>query len=215
MAGNGARFRARRHERRARPTPSTLADLTHVPAGTGGQWPGARRLLPADRARPVADLQRRRHRQPGAWRVLCARRLRVGRDRESSRLRAGGRAVAGRGRAARHPVRAFHPAPLLHRRSDPQPARHLRPRDGGRAGDPHHLGRGAALRRDAAGVERLGHPRRLPVLALSAAAARRGRAGARSASGCCCTRPRSAAWCAPASSGPTWWRRSASGCSPT
>ncbi len=31
----------------------------------------------------------------------------------------------------------------------------------------------------------------------------------------CCTRPRSAAWCAPASSGRTWWRHWASGCSPT
>ena len=36
-----------------------------------------------------------------------------------------------------------------------------------------------------------------------------------SGSGCCCTRPRSAAWCAPASSGRTWSRPSASGCSPT
>ena len=35
------------------------------------------------------------------------------------------------------------------------------------------------------------------------------------ASGCCCTRPRSAAWCAPACSGPTWWRCWASACSPT
>ena len=35
---------------------------------------------------------------------------------------------------ARHPVRALHPAPLLHRRSDPQPAGDLRPRDGRRAG---------------------------------------------------------------------------------
>src|SRR6202161_3784062 len=36
-----------------------------------------------------------------------------------------------------------------------------------------------------------------------------------SASGCCCTRPRSAASCAPESSAPTWSPPSASGCSPT
>ena len=58
---------------------------------------------------------------------------------------AGGRALAGRGGAARHPVRALPPAPLLHRRPDPQPARDLRPRDGRRAADPHHLGRRAPV----------------------------------------------------------------------
>ena len=46
---------------------------------------------------------------------------------------------------------------------------------GRRAGDPHHLGRGAAVGVDPAGVSRLGHRRRLPVLALSPADPRRGR----------------------------------------
>ena len=41
---------------------------------------------------------------------------------------AGGRPLAGRGGAARHPVRAVPAAPLLHRRSDPEPAADLRPR---------------------------------------------------------------------------------------
>jgi branched-chain amino acid transport system permease protein len=36
-----------------------------------------------------------------------------------------------------------------------------------------------------------------------------------SGSGCCCTKPRSDALCAPASSGRTWLPPSASGCSPT
>ena len=68
---------------------------------------------------------------------------------------------------------------------------------------------------DPAGVSRLGHRRRFPVFALPPDAAGRGRRGRCSASGCCCTRPRSAAWCAPASSGRTWSPHSASGCSPT
>ena len=41
-------------------------------------------LLPADRARPVADLQRRRRGQPCAWRVLRAGRLRFARDRAAA-----------------------------------------------------------------------------------------------------------------------------------
>ena len=68
---------------------------------------------------------------------------------------------------------------------------------------------------DAGRPEGRGHPRRFPVLALSAAAARASSRVVLAAVGCCCTRPRLAAWCAPASSGPTWSRCSASGCSPT
>ena len=71
---------------RGTPPPSrcTADHAAPVPAGTGGERPRARRLLPADRARPVADLQRRRRGEPRARRVLRARRLRVARDRAST-----------------------------------------------------------------------------------------------------------------------------------
>src|SRR5712691_3387553 len=163
----------------ARCSSSRREGLAHVPAGTGRQRPGTRRLLPAHRARSIADLQRRRHRQSGAWRVLRARRLCVGRDHQVSRLCAGRRHFACRRRPARRSVRALHPAAVLHGRSDPQPAGDLRPRDDRGASDPHRLGRPAAVAGDAAKLEGRGHPRRLPVLALSAPPARRG--GARAA----------------------------------
>ncbi len=120
---------------------------------------------------------RRRHRQSRAWRVLCARRLHLRRDHEISRLRPGGGAVADRGGAARHSLRALHPAAVLRRRSDPEPAGDVRARHGHRTGDPHHLGRAADLGRDPAKLSRLGLPRRLPVLALSPADPRRRRRG--------------------------------------
>ncbi len=190
-------------------------NAVRVLAGTGGEWPRARRLLSPDRTGAVADLQRRRRSQSGARRVLRARRLSVPRNHQISRLRRGGRDLADRGRDARHSVRALHPAPVLHRRSDPEPAGDLRTCDGRRADDPHHLGRVPIAGFDPAGVPRLGDRRRLPVLALPPDAAGGGRRGTARASGCCCTRPRSAASCAPASSGRTWSPRSASGCSPT
>src|ERR1700730_8436594 len=120
-------------------------NAVRVLAGTGGEWPGARRLFAPDRAWAGADLQRRRHRQPGARRVLRAWRLSIGRNHEISRLRFGCRDFAARRGVARHPVRAVHPAPLLYRRSDPEPARHLRSCHGRGAGDPHHMGRGAVV----------------------------------------------------------------------
>ena len=52
---------------------------THLHPRAGAQRPAHRRLLPADRARPVADLLARRHRQSGARRVLCDRRVSRGR----------------------------------------------------------------------------------------------------------------------------------------
>ena len=117
--------------------------------------------------------------------------------------------------AARHSLRALHPAPVLRRRSDPEPVGDVRARHGHRTGDPDYLGRAADIGCDPAGPSRLGLPRRLPVLALSPPDPRRRRRRSSSASGCCCTRPRSAAWCAPASSGRTWSPRWAFGCSPT
>ena len=59
--------------------------------------------------------------------------------------------------------------------SDPEPARDLCARHGRRTGDPHHLGLAAAAGLDRAGVSRLGHRRRLPVLALPPAHSRGGR----------------------------------------
>ena len=53
--------------------------------------------------------------------------------------------------AARHSLRALHPAPVLRRRSDPEPAGDVRARHGHRTGDPHHLGRAADIGRDPAG----------------------------------------------------------------
>ena len=88
-----------RRTRRQHLVPSGIDNAVRVPAGTGGEWPRARRLLSPDRARPVADLQRRRRGQSRPWRVLCARRLCLGRDHKISRLRPGGRAVADRGGA--------------------------------------------------------------------------------------------------------------------
>ena len=84
-------------------------------AGTGGEWPRAGGLLPSDCAWPVADLQRRRRGQSGAWRVFRAGRVCLRRNYKISRLRSGHRAVPGRGSLAGHPVRAIHPAPFLHR----------------------------------------------------------------------------------------------------
>ena len=92
---------------------------------------------------------------------------------------------------------------------------HLRPCDGRRAGDPHHLGRRAAVGVDPAGVSRLGDRRRLPVFALPGDAAGGGRR--RAARGLAVAaqdlvRPRGARR-HPAAR--TWSPRSASGCSPT
>jgi branched-chain amino acid transport system permease protein len=116
--------------------------------------------------------------------------------------------------AARHPVRALHPAPLLHRRPDPQPARHLRLAMVAEqairiiwGAAPLSAAMPQALKGSVILGDFLFSRYRLLLLAWSRWCS--------PASGCCCTRPRSAAWCAPASSGPTWWRRSASGCSPT
>ena len=140
----------------------------------------------------------------------------VGRDRQIPGLRPGVVLSPIAVGPARHPVRALPAAPLLHRRSDPQPAGDVRPRHDRRAADPHHLGRGALCRHrmppSLKGSVILGDFlfSRYRLLLLAIVALRPARA-----SGCCCTRPRSAAWCAPASSAPTWSRRSASGCSPT
>ena len=71
----------------ARARARLIEHAIRVPARTGGQRPRARGLLPAAGARPVADLQRRRHRQSGARRVLRARRLPVAGDHEASGLR--------------------------------------------------------------------------------------------------------------------------------
>src|SRR6185436_12082316 len=49
--------------------------VRHVVSPANPQRPARRRLLPVDRARPVADLLARRHRQSRAWRVLRDRRL--------------------------------------------------------------------------------------------------------------------------------------------
>ena len=100
------------------------------------------------------------------------------------------------------------------RRPDPQPARDLRPSDGSRAVDPHHLGCFALwphrCRPGFKGLVMLGDflfsRYRLMLLAVVALVMI-------GSYGFCSTRPRSAAWCAPACSGLTWSRRWASGCS--
>src|SRR5258708_17267166 len=72
-------------------------------------------------------------------------------------------------------------APLLHGRSDPEPAGDLWAGHGRRAGDPHRLGRGPVVGIDTAGLPRLDHPWRLLVLALPRDAA--GGGGGRAARG--------------------------------
>src|ERR1017187_8924837 len=100
--------------------PSWIQNAVHVLARTGGEWPRAWRLLPAHRARPLADLQRWRRGKPGTRRLLRARRLYLDYEHEIPRFRPGGRAVADVRRAARHLVRALPVTPVLCGRPDPQ-----------------------------------------------------------------------------------------------
>ena len=85
-------------------TPSSLSveapRAARLRPRAGSQRPPGRRLLPADRARPVADLRARRHRQSGAWRLLRDRRLSGGHADAADRLRRRVRRLAGAGRAA-------------------------------------------------------------------------------------------------------------------
>ncbi|CAA9325287.1 MAG: High-affinity branched-chain amino acid transport system permease protein LivH, partial [uncultured Microvirga sp.] len=139
---------------------------THLSPRAGAERSPGRGLLPPDRARAVADLFARRHRQPGSWRFLRARRL-SGRDaRAAHRFRGRVRCLAPAGRADRRRGRAAVLPAFLPLRPDPQPPPHLRPRHGHRAGPAHRLwGRALALL-DPAGTARPGSGRRLHLPAL-------------------------------------------------
>ena len=103
---------------------------------------------------PVADLQRRRHRQPRARRVLCARAPTC-RSRSRKHLGFGAGVVMSPVVVGllgilfeRFLLRRFYTAdPILSLLVTFGLAH------GGRAGDPHDLGRGAAAVDDAAGVQ--------------------------------------------------------------
>src|ERR1043166_2668817 len=146
---------------------------THLHPRASPQRPAHRRLLPAHRARPVADLLARRHRQPGARRVLRARRLSRRAADRSHRLCRQLRRRAGAGRVARHRDRAAAVPPLLPLRPDPLAALDLRPRDDRRAGAAHDLRRLAAALRDAGRAARTDFRRRLHLFEIPVDDARR------------------------------------------
>ncbi len=156
------------------------------------------RLLPADRARPAADLLCRRHRQPRARRVLrgsaptCAVEL-----TEVLRLRPGG----GARRSAVALLGILFERSILRRFYTADPILSLLATFGLAMVTEQAIRIIWARRRCRAAIPqklpRLGDRRRLPVLALPPADPCRRRRACCSASGCCCTRPRSAMWCAP------------------
>src|SRR5262249_18173076 len=180
-----------------RPCIWLVENAAHVLAGTGRQRPRARRLLSADRARPVADLQRRRHCESRARRVLRLRRLCSGRTDELSRLRPGHRNLPDRRRHARDSVRTLHPAAILHGGPDPEPAGHLWSRDDRRAIAAHHLGCRPVITNDATKSQRRGLHRRFSVFALPADAA--------------CSRRSRPAWNLVAAAEDAVWTRGAGG----
>src|SRR5262249_10916510 len=133
---------ARRFERNLLKQRQPRAARLHPRAGPQRR-PG-RRLLPADRARAVADLCARRHRQSRAWRLLRHRRLSRGDPGGPHRFRRRVCRVAARGRSHWHRGRAPVVSSLLSVRPDFEPAPDFRARDGDRARLAHRLRRSSA-----------------------------------------------------------------------